>query len=233
MNAPEPVGATVAQVLDEFLSEQIARVSAPAMQQYETVVALLRAYLEANPPSELQSVVARAREAGPEYAVCRSVPAEHIAWAMDEFLWDFMVERQKDGGPDLMRATDTVSRALARWLRDHDYLDDVADQEITAVVEQAGPALMKAVDLRDGLRAWVESQPPPSGRVRMFQDQFRIVAVLDHGWDIESWLNGFRNAVPVPDRLLDPCQVNWEISGLVAKTSKGLRWVAVWTVYPF
>jgi hypothetical protein len=231
VNGPEPVDPNVAQVLGEFLADMRDGPDAAAASQYETVVGLLRAYLEANPLSDLPDSAERAREAGAQDAVCRLCPPEDIAWAMNDFLWDFMPTRQ-DGGADLMRATDTVSRALAQWLRDHGYLNDAADREMTSVIEQAGPVLIAAATLRDGLKAWVESQPPPSGRFRMFRDQFRIVAVLDHAWDIESWLHGFRSAVAVPKHLLDPCQVDWEISGLIAKTSKAFRWVAVWTVYP-
>ncbi len=189
----------------------------------------LEDYVELVDP-RLEKLVEEARQAGREDAVCSVCPPEEISSALSEFFGWFMV-RKVSAGQGLMRTAGTVVRRLGRWLYEPNYIDAREAGYFYEAVGGPGRALPKATALRDRLTEWVGGQPP----IRLektYEDHFRIVAVTKRGWQIEGGPpTDLKGVVPLPSHLVDPQQTDWEVSGVIAETPHGLRWVEVWNVY--
>ncbi len=229
----QPKGPTINQVLDEFLAEQEKRLAPRTYRQYENVIDLLRYCLEdyvVLTDKKLEKAVDKARDAGAEDAVCSLCPPREIAGCISEFLGWFMV-RKVVAGQDLMRAAGTVTRRLGRWLYEHEYIDIDDAEYFEEEGTQRGRALPKAKGLADRLAAWVENQPAV-GSENTHESHFRIEAVTKRGWMVKDVMGHLEGDVFVPSELRNPQQVGWEVSGIIAETPRGLRWVEVWNVYP-
>jgi hypothetical protein len=116
-------GKTIDAVLDEFLDEQQARWGPATFRKYETVVDLLRAYLERYWPghdSEYDTVT----RAGGTY--CGTFGPRDIAGAFGMFLDYFMPHKVIcDSGTE--KAAPTVIRKLAKWLAAKGYDPNAQD----------------------------------------------------------------------------------------------------------
>ena len=154
-------GPVIDQVLEEFLTEQEERLALRTYGQYETVIELLREYLERYvTPSDpaLAKAVDEAHRTGTEYAVCGLCPPREIVDNIDDFLSWFMV-RKVLAGQNLMRAAGTVTRRLGKWLYEHNYIggdDATVYQDETTRLSRSLP---KAKALRDKVVQWVDGLP--------------------------------------------------------------------------
>ena len=229
----QPEGPTIGQVLDEFLADEKERLSARTYHRYESVIQLLRLcledYLTPSDPA-LRKAVDDAQRAGAEDAVCRLCPPREIASGLGEFFGWFMV-RKVIAGQELMRAAGTVTHRLGKWLYERGYIDADDAEYFEAKTTGLGRALPKATDLRNRLAAWVERQPAVDSE-ETYDGHFQILAISDLGWKVESVQDSLEGVVTVPAELRHPQQVGWEVSGVIAETPQGLRWVEVWNVYP-
>lgn len=120
---PEQQKKTIDEVLDEFMTEQEARWSPSTYAKYETVVDLLKRYMESYFPGhdgEYESVT----KGGGTY--CGTYGPEDIAGAFGMFLGYFMPHKVICGS-GTEKAAPTVVRKLAKWLVAKGYDPDAMD----------------------------------------------------------------------------------------------------------
>ena len=116
-------GKTIEEVLDEFLAEQEARWSPSTFRKYETIVHLLKRYMESYWPGH-DGEYDRVTKAGGTY--CGTYGPEDIAAAFGMFL-DYFMPHKVLCGSGTEKAAPTVIRKLARWLAAKGYDLDAAD----------------------------------------------------------------------------------------------------------
>jgi hypothetical protein len=116
-------GKPIEQVLDEFLAEQQARWSPATYRNYETIVGLLKRYLEGYWPGH-DGEYDRVTQAGGTY--CGTYGPEDIAAAFGLFL-DYFLPHKVICGSGAEKAAPAVVRKVAKWLAAKGYDPDAAD----------------------------------------------------------------------------------------------------------
>jgi hypothetical protein len=114
---------TIDEVLDEFLAEQEARWSHATSAKYQTIIHLLKAYLERYWPDQ-DGEYSRVTKAGGTY--CGTYGPEDIAGAFGMFL-DYFMPHKVLGSEATFQAAPRVIRKLAKWLVAKGYDPDAAD----------------------------------------------------------------------------------------------------------
>ncbi len=217
---------TISQVLEEFLSDQEARLSPRTVSKYEDIVSLFENYLESYWPGHDQDEYNRITDEGGTF--CGSFGPEEIPYGYSEFLGYFMPHKVMCG-KETMKAAGTVTKKLAKWLAEKGYVEDTSDAQERA--QEAARDLPAAQDALNLLEDYVDVDVP-----RAYQDE-----IEDHFWikKIEPgklWLEPLTifdkviGPVPVPKKVTQLCQEMWDIGGIVVKTSRGWRFLEVWSV---
>ena len=114
---------TITEVLDEFLHEQEARWSPATYRKCETIVRLLKAYMEQYWPDH-DGEYDRVTKAGGTY--CGTYGPEDIAGAFFMFL-DYFLPHKVLCGSGTEKAAPSVIRQLAKWLVAKGYDPHAAD----------------------------------------------------------------------------------------------------------
>jgi len=219
---------TVSQVLEEFLSDQAARISPNTLSRYESIISLFASYLESYWPGHDQDEYNRITKQGGTY--CGTFGPEEIPGGYGEFLGYFM-PRKVVCGKETMKAAGTVTKRLAKWLVEKGYVADASDAEEQA--KEAARDLPASRDVLNLLEQYVDVYAPDE-----YEDE-----IEDHFWikKIEPgriWLEpltalaGVIGPVPVPKDVTEICQKMWDIGGVVVKTARGWRLLEVWNVSP-
>jgi hypothetical protein len=219
---------TISQVFEEFLADQKAHQSAKTHSKYRSILQLFEAYMESYWPDHDQEEYNRITGAGGTF--CGTFGPEAIPAGYSEFLGYFM-PRKVIAGKETMKAAGTVLKKLAKWLSEKGYVKnaDDAQQRASEAVKDL-PASQEVLDLLD---AYIDAHQP---------DRYSE-AIEDHFWikRIEVgqlWLEPLTagrmqiGPVPVPRKVTQLCQTMWDIGGVVAKTSRGWRFIEVWNVTP-
>jgi len=235
---PTIASPTIAEVLAEFLADQKARVAARTFAQYGAAVGLLQDCLNGYAH---QSLDAAERvffdrhynaEGDAHRGFCEVFGPDHILPNVGEFLGYFMV-RKVMAGKDVMRAAGIVTKKLAVWLAERDYVSNAAAQDGHARGAAAARDLPKASSLASALALFAEDQPRglPDDDDEI-EDHFTITRVEARA----VWLDGMDGEVvgpiALPERLARECRVGWTIAGTVAKVRGRWRLVEAWNVYP-
>jgi hypothetical protein len=219
---------TISQVLEEFLSDQEARLSQRTVSKYEDIVSLFKSYLESYWPGHDQDEYNRITDEGGTF--CGSFGPEEILGGYGEFLGYFMPHKVMCG-KETMKAAGTVTKKLAKWLVEKGYAEDTSCAQERA--QEAARDLPAAQDVLDLLGDYVDVNVPHA-----YQD-----GIEDHFWikKIEPgklWLEPLTmfdkviGPVPVPKKVTQLCQEMWDIGGIVVKTNRGWRLLEVWSVSP-
>jgi hypothetical protein len=103
---------TIEQVLDEFLDEQQARWGHHTYEKYETIIDLLKRYMESYFPDH-DGEYEKVTKGGGTY--CGTYGPENIAVAFGMFL-DYFMPHKVLCGSGTEKAAATVIRKLAKWL---------------------------------------------------------------------------------------------------------------------
>lgn len=230
MSAHKPT-KTIDEVFAEFLADQEARLSERTFRQYESIISLFSSYLESYWPGQSQEEYDRRTAKGGTF--CGSFGPEEITGGLGEFLGYFM-PRKVAAGKDTMRAAGTVTKKLVKWLAEKKYVEDAESLEMAE--ERAGEAardLPAASEVADWLEAYIDEHAPDRYS-RQMEDHFTIARIEPGKLWLEPLLSGDRKIgpVPVPHEVSQQCQVGWDISGIVAKTTKGWGFLEVWNVTP-
>ena len=117
---------TISQVLEEFLSDQEARISPKTLSKYEDIISLFQSYLESYWPGHDQEEYNRITGQGGTF--CGTFGPEEIPGGYGEFLGYFMPHKVMCG-KDTMKAAGTVTKKLAKWLAEKGYVEDTADAQ--------------------------------------------------------------------------------------------------------
>jgi len=159
MSTPEP-DKTIDQLFEEFLADQVARLSPKTFDKYEGIIHLYRSYLERYWPGHSGKDYDAVTEAKGTY--CGTFGVEDITSGFSEFLGYFM-PRKVIAGNETMKAAGTVVKKLARWLVEKGYTgDDDSVRERVGTTARDLPASQK---LLDDLCDWlVETGPVKAGR---------------------------------------------------------------------
>ena len=222
---------TIDQVFEEFLAEQMARLSPKTYRRYEEILDLFRSCLEGYWPGHDQEEYNRITDAGGTY--CGTFGPEQIAEGLSEFLGYFM-PRKVISAKETMKAAGTVTKKLMNWLAEKGYVGD--DEGLQLAEERAGDAardLPASQDVVDLLEAYLDEHAPDHYS-REIEDHF-MVCRIEPG---KLWLEPFASGdgeigpIPVPHEVTRYCRVGWDISGVVVKTSNGWRLLEVWNVSP-
>jgi hypothetical protein len=183
---------TIAQVFEEFLADQKARISHKTFLKYQSIVGLYKSYLERYWPGHDGEYDKITKTGG---TFCGTFGPEDATAGYSEFLGYFM-PRKVMCGKETMHAAGTVTKRLAKWLTEKGYIEDTEYEQ-----ERAGEAakeLPNATEVLDLLSAFCDETAPVT----------HGGAVEDHFWidRIEPgklWLNPLTGStvigpVPVP-----------------------------------
>ena len=217
---------TIAQIFEEFLADQKPRISHKTYLKYEGIIQLYKSYLESYWPGH-DGEYDKITKAGGSY--CGTFGPDDATAGYGEFL-DYFMPRKVMCGKDTMQAAGTVTKKLAKWLAEKGYVEDTEDEQ-----ERAGEAAKDLPNSRavvDILDAFVdETAPARSGKV--IEDHFYIEKVEPGKlWLMPLTCDAVIGPVPVPVEVTQLCDIGWDIGGVVAKTTKGWRFVEVWNVSP-
>ena len=234
---PGIASPTIAEVFVAFLDEQERPVSRATFSQYDSVVRLLTASLNGYAYDGLDAEEAEFFDRlysarGDEHReFCEVFGPEHILPNLDEFLGYFMV-RKVWASKQLLRAAGTVTRKLARWLADKEYVDAVSAREARELGAEAARSLPEAEDLGDALRD-LAARLPPGEPPEQREDYFTIARVEGD----RIWLSSLHRGdevgpVVLPPELAARCPEGWSISGLVGHFGGTWAFLDVGNVYP-
>jgi hypothetical protein len=109
---PEHEKKTIEHVLEEYLAEQEARWAPATYRKHETIVDLLKRYMESYWPGH-DGDYDRVTKAGGTY--CGTYGPEDIAGSFGMFL-DYFMPRKVLCGSGTEKAAPAVIRKLAKWL---------------------------------------------------------------------------------------------------------------------
>jgi hypothetical protein len=234
--AAKVASPSISGVLAAYLADEKQRLSAKTYGQYADVIDLLQHSLNRYAANSLdkgkyalweQHFDAEGAHHG---EFCDIFGPEHILPNVGEFLNYFMI-RKVMAGQDLMRASGTVTKKLAKWLAAKGYA--TADEAGDAVERGAAAArdLPRAEKLAALLYQFTSSKYFPEDSD--IEDQFEIKRV-EPG---KVWLEGFDDGrllgpISLPAEVTKLCQVGWNLSGAVRRRGKTWLLVEAWTVYP-
>lgn len=223
----ETTKKSLAQVFDEFLAGQKARISHKTYLKYQSIISLYKSYLESYWPGH-DGEYEKVTKAGGSF--CRNFGPDDATAGFSEFLGYFM-PRKVMCGKDLMQAAGVVTKKLAKWLAEKGYVEDTEDdQERAGAAAKDLPAARTVTDLLD---AYVDETAPLS-KGKVIEDHFWIEKI-EPG---KLWLQPLSASdavigpIPVPEPVTRLCKKMWDIGGVVAKTNAGWRFVEVWNVSP-
>lgn len=226
---------TIDRALDAFLGAQRERLSERTFRNYENVVELLRDSLNGYAYDTL-GADDRARweaafEAGDEDAYCHIFPPDHIPAHLGEFLGYFMI-RKVMAGEDLLRASGTVTKRLAKWLRDEGLISaeqaaDAADRGAAATQD-----LPRAERLGNLLYEEAEKLPdfdPADVPDEHVVEDYLAIERVEPG---ALWFEGGVGPVAVPTEASDLAQPGWSVNIVLVMLRGRWRVAEVGFVYP-
>jgi len=225
--ATAPAKLNIAAVVSEFLQEQGRRLSAKRLSKYRQVLDLFCIYLDGYWPGESQEAYDRVTKMGGTF--CTWFGPERIPGGYPEFLGYYMSHKVM-GGMETKRAAGTVMKLFAEWLAGKGYI-----REPEQAVERSKRASKQLPSTEDACRILEAcAAKPPRDRVsNEIEDHFSVVRV-EPG---KIWLTPLSGGpgtvlgpIPVPARASAILGVNWDVSGVVGKTSRGWRLMEVWNV---
>jgi hypothetical protein len=231
----EREGLTVDRALQEFLDDCRSRLSARTVRTYESVIDLLRTFLNSYGYQYLSEAeheaFQSAYDAGDEQAFCHLFGTEKIVESVGEFLGYFMIRKVAASG-ELLRASGTVMGKLVAWLAEHGELSPEVASEAQLRARGAAHDLPRAARLAEILFDAVESAP----RVNVdrlddadyIEDELTISRVESE----RVWFEENIGPVKVPKAASDLARAGWSVSLALGRVRGQWRIVQVGGVYP-
>lgn len=232
---PQRRGPSIDAVLAEFLAEQQQRLAASTFRRYEGIVGLLRSCLNGYGHQSLSGAEAdrwrAAFDAGDEEAFTRLCDPQQIVENYGEFLGYFMIRKVAASQQEL-KAAATVTKKLARWLAQHDYIEKEAADDAHERAADAGRDLPRADKLGEHLfRLTRQTRLPADVDDIADEDWVEDYLEITRVEDGRLWF-GEVGPVAVPEEASDLAEVGWDVNIVLARV--GGRWqvVEVGMVYP-
>lgn len=235
-HGPSPAdadGPTIDVLFGAFLADQRSRLGARTFRNYESVIELFSHCLNGYGYESLDAEERRRWEAvyaKDEEAFVHLFGADKITENLGEFLGYFML-RKVAAGPDLLRASGTVTKKLARWLADGGYLDPADAREATKVATAAARDLPRAEKLSNLL---YDQSLRCSVDVRAVDDSDYVedYLTIDRVEPGRLWFEGGIGPVKVSKAASDLAQPGWSLTIGLARTGTGWQVVEAGNVYP-
>ena len=228
-------GPSIDAVLAEFLAEQQQRLAASTFRRYEGIVGLLRSCLNDYGYQSLSGAEAdrwrAAFDAGDEEAFTRLCDPQQIVESYGEFLGYFMIRKVAASQQEL-KAAATVTKKLARWLAQHEYIEKEAADDAHQRAAEAGRDLPRADKLGEHLfRLTRQTRLPADVDDIADEDWVEDNLPITRVEDGRLWF-GEVGPVAVPKDASDLAEVGWDVNIVLARV--GGRWqaVEVGRVYP-
>ena len=226
---------TISAVLAAYLTDEEARLAAKTYGLYADVIDLLQHSLDGYAPNSLDKNDYKLWEAlfnaeGDEHReFCEIFGPEHILPNIEEFLNYFMVSKVM-AGQELLRASGTVTKKLAKWLAEKGYTTAEQAEDSVERGSDAARDLPMAEKLTALLYEFTSNRYSP--RDTDIEDRFEITRV-EPG---KVWLEGFDDGrllgpISLPAQATKLCRVGWTISGTARKSGKKWILVEAWKVY--
>lgn len=210
---------TIDSALTEFLAEQRERLSARTFANYEDVIGLLRSSLDNYGPNSLDARERRRWEAAfkeDDEAFCHLFGPEKIPDHLGEFLGYFMI-RKVFASQELLKASGTVTKKLARWLQARGYIDEEAAGDAVERAQDAGLELPAADRLGDLLHDAADAAPPLDPEAVADEDwveDYLEIAKVEPG---RIWFEGGVGPIVVPKKASDLARPGWSLFVTAAK----------------
>lgn len=222
-----PTQKTISQVFDEFLADQKARLSPRIFSNYKSIIDLFRSYLEGYWPGHDEEYERITSQGG---TFCGTFGPDEILDGYSEFLGYFMPNKVM-GGKELMQASGTVTKKLAKWLAEKGYAEETTEAQSRA--KEAAKDLPTAQDVLKLLCDFVDINPPGPSK-KEIEDHFTITKIEPGKLWLEPLIagTGVIGPILVPVQVTKKCGEFWDISGVVVKTKSGWRLREIWNVSP-
>ena len=234
--APTVASPTISEVLATYLADEKARLAAKTYSLYADVIELLQHSLNGYAANSLDEGKYELWEElfnadGDEHReFCEIFGPEHILPNIGEFLNYFMASKVM-AGQDLLRASGTVTKKLAKWLADKGYATAEQAEDTVERGTDAARDLPLAEKLTGLLYEVTSSKYYPDDAD--IEDQFEIKRVEPGKVWLESFDDGrLLGPISLPSQATKLCRVGWTISGAVRETGKKWILVETWKVYP-
>ncbi|RIK10768.1 MAG: hypothetical protein DCC49_02260 [Acidobacteria bacterium] len=237
---------SIDSVLDDFLADERERLSERTFRNYADVVGLLKDYLNSYAYEDLgefdKKRWQRAYDGGDEGAFTNLFGPDQIVPNLSMFLGYFMV-RKVVAGEELLRASGTVTRKLAKWLERREYIDS-ADARIGA---DAGAEAARDLPRAEKLTGLLHEVSLGGPRVASFEDLDEADLIEDYvdiarveegaiwfgpGWASASEMDETIGPIEVPREASDLAQVGWNLYAELARVDGRWYLIGVGSIYP-
>jgi len=234
-NAADTGSPSIDDVLNVFLTECRTGLSERTMRSYVSVLELLRACLNnygyqlLSESEERQFQAAYA--AGDEQAFCHLFGPDKVAENLNEFLGYFMI-RKVMTGPDLVRASGTVTGKLVAWLAERGYLAPDAARAAAQRAKSAVRDLPRATRLGSVLFDAAEMAPAINVNRLADEDYIEDELTISRVEPGQLWFEDDIGPVKVPRAGTDLARPGWSVSLALGRVRGQWRIVQVGNVYP-
>lgn len=225
---------TIREALAQFLAEQTKQLKPRTRRKYEGVIELLQIclnnyghiYLDKK-DDDLFAKLYKEKQ----MQFCDIFGPDKIVPIYDEFLDSFMIHKV-EAGKDLIKTAGTVTKKLARWLKDKGY---ISNKEMKTATESAAASTKRLTASKDALNLlqdYVRDNEPLTWSDEI-DGHFRIVKITPgHLW-VDNFLTGEHiGRIAVSQEISNSCKTGWVISGSLVKTRNVWKFLDVWTVDP-
>jgi hypothetical protein len=239
MKFPRPADPTIEEVLRTFLDVSAQRLKPATFRKYKSVIELFTISMNdygSGKLSKAETVMFEAlynAQGAAHREYCQVFGPEKIMGNVSEFLGYFM-PRKVMCGKELMRAAGTVTKKLAQWLHEQGIVDTESAEAAMQTGATAAKALPAAERLAEALYDYCRRHPVDDWSDEI-DDHFTVEKVQPDRLHLTPLLGDPGEdetiVLHLPQAITALCQVGWEISLALGKTSKGWRILESGTVY--
>jgi len=221
---------TISQVLERFLEDQSMRLSPSTMRKYRYIIESLKDCLNSYAYDSLDEEESKLYDQlyAEEIEFCDIFGSEKILPEISEFLGYYMV-RKAAAGKDILRASGTVTKKLAKWLHAEGFVDAMDAQFAVEEGSDAIELLPKADGLSDMLYDLTE-RIPPDEIIEEVWDQFGITEVKPNGVTLSA--GEHKIPIKLPQEVIDRWDDRLEASLRLGRTKDGWHIIGTGNVYP-
>jgi hypothetical protein len=232
---PSVADPNINKVFDDFLAEQRSRVKPRTYRRYEEVIELFRHCLNGYGVQDLERsgdvTLYQRLYNHRELEFCDIFGADKVLKNLPTFLNFFMI-RKVMASEELLRAAGTVTKKLAWWLKERDYIDEREARAASALSLEAAHELPAAERLARLLYEYAQRHAP-----RYWQDELDDYFVVEEIQPGKLFLSALATdtgiiEVTVPPEVSEHCKVGWHINLLLGETRGGWRILETGNVYP-
>jgi succinate dehydrogenase flavin-adding protein (antitoxin of CptAB toxin-antitoxin module) len=228
---------TIKEILEEFLSEQQARLSPKTYSGYEEAIYYFRIYLNNFGHQHLNKTETKRYEkleASEDRKFWEIFGPEHLSSSeISDFLADFMV-RKVAGSKTLMETTGRVIFKLVKWLHEKGYMPDKEYEETVKAVEDLKVDLPLVGEVTDLIYDYVDKHPVENNYTSDIDAYFEIVKIEPGKIWLKDYLESGKEVGPVivSEEISSKSKIGWTVSLWIVKTGKVWRILESGNMYP-